>query len=271
MINRVPLVFFMDSGLGGLPYLQWVKNEKPHWQFVYLADHSCFPYGSRSTPFLKERLVNITSRIVELHHPDLVVVACNTASVTALDTLRDEFSIPFVGVVPAVKPAAQTAGVDKIAVLATDKTVKGKYLKALIRQFAPDQVVETRAASDLVDFVENHLFLADEEEIKEALDPYISLILEKQWKVIVLGCTHFILLKPWFEKWLPQNISIIDSTEGVGRRILHLLPEDLSSPFTGQVPENIFHITGNQYNEKLYKTVAAQYQMILSPLKDKVS
>jgi glutamate racemase len=247
--------------------MEWIQKKKPSWNIIYLADNDCFPYGNRSSSFLKERVINITKEMIKLHNPDLGVIACNTLSVTALDVLRSRFDLPFVGVVPAVKPAAESGGAGNIGVLATENTVKGKYLKTLIHQFAPSQNIETRAASDLVRFVEHRLYQADEAEIQAVLAPYIKLVTDKQWKTLVLGCTHFILLKPWFEKWLPSEVSIVDSTEGVGRRILQLLPENpQGSGSKGPLSQNIFYITSKSKNEELYRTVADQYQMILSTL-----
>lgn len=255
----------MDSGLGGLPYLQWLQNEKPLWKLIYLADNAFFPYGGRSTEFLIDRLKVISRFIVEQYHPHLIVIACNTASVTALDALREEFSVPFVGVVPAVKPAAESGSQGIIGVLATEKTVKGPYLEALIRQFASGQIVETRAASDLVLFVEERLYRADEDEIRSILTPYLETIRERGWRAVVLGCTHFILLKSWFSKWLPPEVRIIDSTDGVGRRILSLL-SGIKVQENREPEESIFHVTGQNYDPEIYVSAAHQNKMVFTPL-----
>jgi len=260
-------VFFMDSGLGGLPYLQWVQNEQPLWKLIYLADNACFPYGGRSTDFIIDRLKVLSRFIVDKYHPDLIVIACNTASVTALETLRNEFPVPFVGVVPAVKPAAESGSRGIIGVLATEKTVKGQYLEALIREFAAGQAVETRAASNLVRFVEESLFRADEEEIRRILTPYIDHIRERGWQAVVLGCTHFILLRSWFRKWLPSEVKIIDSTDGVGRRVLSLL-SGLPVPECRKPEPGIFHVTGNRYDQEIYASAAHLNNMIFAPLED---
>jgi len=263
LINPSPLVSFLDSGMGGLPYLQWIQNEKPSWKLIYLADNACFPYGSRSSDFLIDRTKVLCGYIIEHYHPDLMVIACNTASVTALDALRQEFSIPFVGVVPAVKPAAESSVHGIIGVLATENTVRGQYLEVLIKQFASNQSVETKAAPDLVSFVEESLYKAEEKDIYQILMPYIDYIDQKKWEAVVLGCTHFILLKPWLRKWLPDRVRIIDSTDGVGRRILSLL-SDRKDPEA--VAEGIFHVTGKNFNPVIYKTAAENHKMTFIPL-----
>ncbi len=255
----------MDSGLGGLPYLQWIRQRKPHWNLIYLADNACFPYGIRSTDFLIDRLKDISRFIINEHNPDLCVIACNTASVTALDALRQAFAIPFVGVVPAVKPAAETVETGKIGVLATEKTVQGRYLEALIRQFAAGQIVETKAAPDLVRFVEEQLYRAEDSEVERILKPYIDHIAGREWSAVVLGCTHFILLKPWIEKMLPETVRIIDSTDGVGRRILSLIP-DTETTVTGH--EGIFYVTGKGFRSEPYQSAASECGMRFFPLEE---
>ncbi|MDC7235272.1 MAG: glutamate racemase [Spirochaetales bacterium] len=272
------VLFFMDSGLGGLPYLHWIQKKKPEYRLIYLADNQAFPYGIRSEEFLQERLSLLSGTIIDLYNPALMVIACNTASVSALHILRQRFNIPFVGVVPAVKPAAEASGEGVIGVLATQRTVQGDYLKDLIRQFAPDQKVETQGAPDLVDFVENRLFSATDEEINAILDPYIEHIARQKWNRLVLGCTHFILLRPWLEQRLPGSVGIVDSTEGVGQRILSLLEENekkntritgnSGTPVTEKGQRGVFHITGTGYNKKAYQAAADRYDLDFRAIKE---
>ncbi len=218
---------FMDSGIGGIPYLRWVRERRPGWEYIYIADNLFFPYGGRNTEELTARLTELTGQVNELYQPDIVVLACNTASVTALSHLRNTFSMPFVGVVPAVKPATEGHSVGKIGVLATRGTVEGSYLKELIRKFAGDRdVVDPLAAPDLVRFVEKEFIHADEAGIRGIVMPYLREAEKREWTYMVLGCTHFLFLRPWFEKWKHPGLTIVDSTEGVGKRILSLLEKD---------------------------------------------
>ena len=237
----MPKLFFIDSGLGGLSYLECVREKRPEWNYHYLADTAFFPYGGRDSETLISRLCSVTRAVQQRYTPDLMVVACNTASVTALDALRSEFDFPIVGVVPAVKPAS--AYKEPIAVIATEQTANGNYLKSLIDQFAPDQDVETVAAPDLVDFVENRLFEAEEEEIFDILRPYTDQVISRNWNALVLGCTHYIFLKPWFRKMLPGHVALVDSTDGVTRRILNLLEDRCAENHDGS-GEALFQVTG---------------------------
>ncbi len=236
-----PRLFFIDSGLGGLSYLECVREKRPSWDYHYLADTAFFPYGGRDSETLISRLCAVTRSVEDQTRPDLMVVACNTASVTALDALRSEFDFPIVGVVPAVKPAS--AGKGPIAVIATEQTAKGNYLKSLIDQFAPDQDVETVAAPDLVDFVENRLFEAEESEIFDILKPYADQVKMREWNALVLGCTHYIFLKPWLRKMLPPHVALVDSTDGVTRRVLDLL-KDCPGKADAASGEALFQVTG---------------------------
>ena len=236
MPGQTRKLVFMDSGIGGIPYLRWVRERRPDWDYLYIADNLFFPYGGKDAKDLTDRLLKLTARVVALYQPDIIILACNTASVTALDHLRKQFSMPFVGVVPAVKPAAEKYSAGKIGVLATKGTVEGAYLKELIRKFAGDRdVVEPLAAPDLVRFVEKELSRASEMRIREILMPYLKEAELRQWTYMVLGCTHFLFLKPWFEKWKHPGLTIVDSTEGVGRRILSLLDSQEDGPDRGRI------------------------------------
>lgn len=267
MFQTEKKLVFMDSGIGGIPYLRWVRERRPDWQYIYVADNKYFPYGGRSTEELINRLIELTDLVIRQYSPDIIILACNTASVTALGALRAHFSIPFVGVVPAVKPAAECYGAGRIGVLATKGTVEGDYLKELICKFAPHtESVDCIAASDLVDFVENKLITAGEEDIKQVIVPYLQEAQRREWSQMVLGCTHYIFLKPWFEKWKSPSLSIIDSTEGVGKRILSLLEKEGAVPFsaenTSRSPARaLLHITDNSARINQYEDLALSENM----------
>lgn len=265
MIQSEKQLVFIDSGIGGIPYLRWVRKKRPDWQYVYVADNEYFPYGGRSPEDLRDRLIDLTDLMIRHYSPDIIILACNTASVTALADLRSRFSIPFVGVVPAIKPAAESYGTGRIGVLATKGTVEGDYLKELIRKFAPhSESVDCIAASDLVDFVENRLIDAGEEDIRRVVTPYLKEAQKRDWSHMVLGCTHYIFLKSWFEKWKSPSLSIIDSTEGVGKRILSILENnnDTFSPNMFNISANaLLHITDSSTRNKQYKNLALSENM----------
>src|ERR1700675_4098619 len=129
-------ILVFDSGLGGLTVFREVKAARPDARFVYVADDAGFPYGNQPEDALIARVIDVIGKAIAQHAPDLVVVACNTASTLALADLRARFSLPFVGTVPAIKPACAQSTSKRIAVLGTLATVSREYTRALIREFA---------------------------------------------------------------------------------------------------------------------------------------
>src|SRR3954468_4490711 len=131
-----PKIVVFDSGLGGLTVFREVVRARPDAGFVYAADDAVFPYGRLAETALVDRVVMVMDRLITTHDPDIVVVACNTASTIVLPSLRARFSVPFVGTVPAIKPACAASATRLISVLGTEATVKREYTHALIREFA---------------------------------------------------------------------------------------------------------------------------------------
>lgn len=224
MSNDAPIAF-LDSGVGGLPYLQWVKEKLPLENFIYFADRKNFPYGEKS----REEIVQIVLDTVKSLHngnsPKMLVIACNTASVTSLDAVREAVDIPVVGVVPAVKPAAEISTGSRIGVLATERTVSGTYLQRLIDDFASTCHVEKVGASGIVRFVENNLFSSSEREKNEILDQAVNRFTGQEVDTVVLGCTHFIYIDELLKKRLGPKVRVIDSREGVGNQIIKVLTD----------------------------------------------
>jgi glutamate racemase len=223
MANR-PLLFY-DSGAGGLPYLAAARTALPDQGYVYLADRANFPLGEKPEELIRQVVVQSISIALKRFDPRLVVIACNTASGAALQELRERFSVPFVGVVPAVKPATLSGAGARIAVVATRQTAAGPYLEGLIREFADEQEVVKVPVANLVDFAEYRFLSASAAErlntVREALEP----VLGEDVQAVVLGCTHFLLLQREFRAVLPEAVALIDSREGVARRIVSLVSE----------------------------------------------
>jgi len=221
MVSK-PLLFY-DSGAGGLPYLAAARARLPAERYIYLADREHFPLGEKPAGLVRRVVLESISLAIERFDPRLAVIACNTASVTALQLLREHFSIPFVGVVPAVKPAALTLTGGKLAVVSTRRTTSGPYLDRLIGEFAEGREVIKVPVANLVDFVEYRYLSAGPEErlssVREALAP----LLQQELQAVVLGCTHFVLLAQEFRTVLPDHVALIDSREGVTKRVVSLL------------------------------------------------
>lgn len=259
-MNSHPIAFF-DSGIGGLPYLAWAKEHLPHEHFVYLGDTAHFPYGEKSPNEVRSFVLAGIETIVRVADPKLVVIACNTASVVGLAELRSRFKLPFVGVVPALKPAAERSTRRRIALASTDLTAENGYTDALVREFAADCEVVRVAERGLVRFVENEFAPGDEEAARSAIRPVVESVLREGADSLVLACTHFTLLDAAFRRELGESVAVIDSREGVGRQLMRLLErEGLSAgaPPSGGTPcDDLFYVSGKE--SERYRTIAAHY------------
>lgn len=233
-----PTILVLDSGVGGLSVCQSVLRLMPQVRLVYVADDAYFPYGTRPSTELTERLVQLTERLLSLHRPALVVLACNTVSTLLLPTLRARFDVPFVGVVPAIKPASELSKTRVIGLLATPATVERPYTDELIRNFAVDCKVLKLGSRELVLQAERYLsgqevLLAD---LAHCVAPFKE---DSRLDVIVLGCTHFPLLRSQLEALLP-GLVLIDSGAAIARRVQHLLGVIPDSSGTNGAPHLIY-------------------------------
>jgi len=212
-------VAFLDSGVGGLPYLALARKLLPGDRFVYVADNAHFPYGEKTGDQIIEASMSVTDRLVKKEDPRLVVVACNTISVAALGALRSRFPVPFVGVVPAIKPAAALSRRRRVGILATRQTVEGEYLANLIESHASGCVVVSLPAGSLVEFVERDLYRSTEEERTARVAEEVARFQDAQIDTLVLGCTHFLHLEREFRLLLDASgITLVDSRDGVIRQ-----------------------------------------------------
>lgn len=219
-INAEAPVVFIDSGVGGLPYCGRFAVRNPDAAFCYVADREHFPYGGRSKSELIALLEALVRRIVEKAAPRIVVMACNTASVSALAELRARFpALTFVGTVPAVRPAVLGSAGGVIGVLGTERTIEDEYIAALTSQTKRRCAVIRRAAPELVAFVEEHALDADARERRAAAARWIDEFRALGADGVVLGCTHFLFLLDEFRAAAAPDITIYESVEGVCRRI----------------------------------------------------
>ncbi len=256
-------VAFLDSGIGGLPYLARTRELAPNTRCVYLADRENFPYGGKPRATIVAAVQSAAGRLIEAEDPALVVVACNTASVVALERLRAAFPIPFVGVVPAVKPAAAASRGRRFGILATQRTVEGKYLRQLVSRFADGCTVVGLPAAGLVDYVERELPGSTRAgrlaRVQEEAARFTGI------DTLVLGCTHFLHLQGEFLEVLSERgIAVIDSLEGVARQAVRMLaaqaaPTGGAEPDVGQRAGGVLYVTGEQPVEERYRMWAARF------------
>ncbi|QPC45444.1 glutamate racemase [Kaustia mangrovi] len=211
--------------MGGLTVARAVRARLPEAELVYAADTAAFPYGDWAEPLLVRRILSVMERLVEAVRPDAVVVACNTASTLALQPLRARFDIPFVGTVPAIKPAAEQTRSGVIGVLATPGTVRRDYTRALIDTYAYHCTVVVHGSSGLARLAEAKL--QGHPPARDALRREIRSVYKRRGggrtDVVVLGCTHYPLLLPELEAASPWPVTFIDPASAIARRVAQLL------------------------------------------------
>jgi glutamate racemase len=214
-----------DSGVGGLSVVAEIRKRLPALQLSYAADDNFRPYGEKSAAQLKERLPRLLWELTETVNPDIVVMACNTASTTALKEIRAALDVPVIGVVPAIKPAAAASLTKTIAVLGTPGTVQRRYVDDLINEFADDCHVRLQGSVNLVDIAEKKLAgqPVDLNWIKAELAPMFSGRHGADIDVVVLACTHFPLLRDELKASVSQSVQWIDSGSAIARRVEDVL------------------------------------------------
>lgn len=228
-------ILIFDSGMGGLSVYRELQQTLSGHQYLYLFDNACFPYGELTELRLVERVVELFEAFMARYPVDIAIIACNTASTHVLPALRQRLNIPVVGVVPAIKPAAEysrqhqqahslTSKPGHIGLLATPGTVSRRYTAELIQNFAADLQVSMLGTTELVKMAEDKLsgLSVDMQHLHKILAPWLGDIGPD---TLVLGCTHFPLLADEISQCLP-NARLIDSGAAIARRVTSLLVED---------------------------------------------
>lgn len=221
--TQKPLLVF-DSGIGGLSVLAEIRKKLPSAPVVYCADNAGFPYGIKTEAELGARVPALLGRLVERFDPQLVVIACNTASTISLAQVRAVLNVPVVGTVPAVKPAALVTRTRAFGVLGTCATVRQAYVDNLVREFASDCLVLRHGSAELVLLAERKLRGEETrtEEYRAVLDGLLSQPGGDRLDTIVLACTHFPLVKAELMAAAPREFQWVDSGEGIARRVAYL-------------------------------------------------
>ena len=232
MQNQARPIVIFDSGVGGLSIYQEIKQAMPELNVVYCSDTEAFPYGPKPEEEVIERTSYCLGELAKQYQPLLAVIACNTASTISLPRVRQELAFPVVGVVPAIKTASEQSQNRCIGLLATPGTIERSYTDQLISDFAKDCQVIRVGSSELVHLAEQHLrgeALASD-NLKNIVAPFFN---DGQYPdTIVLGCTHFPLLKEVLDEVVPKPVQWVDSGAAIARRVSSLLEDNL--PFKAE-------------------------------------
>lgn len=211
-----------DSGVGGLTILKELLRELPDEHFLYFGDTGNCPYGVRPVAEIQELSRNAAQFLLD-RGAKIIVVACNTASVSALAHLRDTFECPFVGVVPAIKPAAALTRTGRVGIAATEASARGDYLRQLIAEYANGVEVFAVGCPRLVLLAEAGIL--DGPEAESAIREYVAPLLEAGIDTLVLGCTHFPAMSEAFARVVGPGVTMIDSGAAIARQTRKVLTE----------------------------------------------
>jgi glutamate racemase len=227
-VSAAPTILVFDSGLGGLTVLREIVATRPDAHYVYVADDAFFPYGHHSEDEIIARVVPLIGELIAAHAPDLVVIACNTASTLVMSHLRAAYTLPFVGTVPAIKPACVSSKTKRVSVLGTKGTVQREYTKALIRDFAQGCEVTLVGSADLASLAEAALSgreVGDPEILAELASCFVGNSQQAlaRTDTVVLACTHYPLLMDRFTALAPWPVDWIDPAPAIARRVADLL------------------------------------------------
>jgi glutamate racemase len=223
---RRPRVLVFDSGLGGLTVFAEIAKARPDAWLVYAADDAAFPYGALGERELVARVLSVMEGLIARHAPDLVTIACSTASTLVLGPLRARYpTLPFVGTVPAIKPAAAASRSRLVSVLATPGTVARDYTQTLVREYAGTCDVALVGSAHLARVAEDWMKgrTVDESEIAREIAPCFVESEGRRTDFIVLACTHYPLLRDHFMRLAPWPVEYVDPAPAIARRVDALL------------------------------------------------
>jgi glutamate racemase len=243
-----------DSGLGGLTVLREIVRERPDAHYIYVADDAFFPYGQHGEEAIIARVVPLIGELIAGHAPDLVVIACNTASTLVMSQLRGAYQVPFVGTVPAIKPACARSRTKRVSVLGTRGTVKREYTRALIRDFAQGCEVTLVGSMELAALAEAALSGVEVGNAQIAAEIAPCFVGDgkgdpMRTDTVVLACTHYPLLMDRLVALAPWPVDWIDPAPAIARRVADLLAAPGSEAnhagaemiFTSKRPHTLSH------------------------------
>lgn len=239
MSNNNPIGLF-DSGIGGTSIWSAIHELMPSEDTIYLADSKNAPYGIKTKDEIIALSVKNTEFLLE-RNAKIIVVACNTATTNAIKELRAKYDIPFIGIEPAIKPAAIHSKTQKIGILATKGTLSSELFNKAVEIYH-DTVIIEQIGHGLVELIEAGQL--DSPEMDQLLHSYVEPMVKEDIDYLVLGCSHYPYLIPQLKKMLPENIKIIDSGEAVARQTYNVLNAQSALHDPGK-SSNIFYTNSN--------------------------
>lgn len=240
MSNNNPIGLF-DSGIGGTSIWKEIHELLPNENTIYLADSKNAPYGQKS----KEEIIQLCIKNTELlleYNCKLIVVACNTATTNAIKELRAKYAVPFIGIEPAIKPAATKSETQTIGILATQGTLNSDLFHQTVARFQDTKIIE-QIGYGLVQLIENGEI--NSPEIDKLLRSYLEPMIEADIDYLVLGCSHYPYLVPQIKKILPKHIKILDSGEAVAKQTKNILNEKIGFNIQTKKSSQLFYTNGN--------------------------
>ena len=240
-MNTSPIGIF-DSGIGGLSILKEINRVLPNENTIYLADNKNCPYGNKNISEIIKLSLKNTSVLIKMDCK-IIVVACNTATTNAIKKIRNSFSIPIIGIEPAIKPALLNTKTNKIGVLATEMTLTSSLFNQTSNKFSDNIEIIEQIGFGLVDLIEEGG--VNTEKTKQLLKSYLDPMLDSNIDQLVLGCTHYHFLVPIIRKIIPKEITIQDPNKVIAKQIKKILNrENLGNPLKNSYKNKVY-VNGN--------------------------
>ena len=225
-----------DSGVGGLSVLHHIRHHLPHAHLIYIADSAHVPYGNKTPSFIEQRSLTLTRFLIE-QGAHAIVIACNTATAAAISTLRKNFTLPIIGMEPAVKPAVAATRSGVVGVLATTGTLESARFAALLERYAGEVEIVTQGCPGLVEQVEQGDLNGP--QTRELVERCTAPLLARGADTLILGCTHYPFLAPLIREVVGSNIVLVDTGEAVARQLQHRIQAELPAHAKPVRPEPV--------------------------------
>lgn len=247
---QAPIAIF-DSGIGGLTIAKSIEQYLPNEELIYLADNKFAPYGEKSIEFIQQRVNEIADYFIN-KKVKAIVIACNTATVNAIDQLRERIKIPVIGVEPAIKPAAKQSRNKKVGILVTLATSKNQRFLTLVSQHKNGSEVFIQPCAGLVEVIENGEL--DANSTRQLLTSYLLPLKEKNIDTLVLGCTHYPMLELQIKEIIGKEIFLIDTALPVTKQLKNQLEKYQLLNTSKNTNSGVFGSIKNNQNNAVKKT-----------------